>query len=83
MQGNELFNVVEIFKVVVDFVDVPVPPLDTQQRFDNVFGKSELDDFCGVAADDCIWRNVLDDDAVRSNNRTVADNERFVGIIGL
>ena len=80
MQSDKFFHVVEIFKIVINFVETPIPPFDSKQRFDDVLGKSELDNFCGVAADDCIGRNVFDDDAVRGDDHAVTDDERFFGI---
>ena len=80
MQWNKFFHVVELFKVVVNLVDVPIPPFNPQKSFDNMRLETILDDFCGVAADDSIGRNIFNNDAVWGDDRTVADNQRLVRV---
>ena len=80
MQRNEFLNVIKVLVIVMEFVNVPVPPLNPEQRRDNVGRKTILDNLRGVAADNRIGRDVFDNHAVRRDNSSVADNQRLIRV---
>ena len=59
----------------LDLLIVPIPPAYSQQFGDGFLGKSVADDLGGIAADNCIGRNVLCNSRLCAHDATVADGD--------
>ena len=56
MHFYKLFDAVKILKVIVNFINVPIPPLNSEQRLNNFVAETILDNLSGIAADNGIRR---------------------------